>query len=151
MDKFDRKYWELHFRKIARIKQTGIVDSYIIEFHRLEVMVSNISEPWLIMLFAEGLSEPLHGWVKDFKPLLYMIPSHAPRIWRMLHPRIGTFPNISFRRRGKTRNLFRREDPGKIDWMKKHGTSCEERNCASVAKNHGNRDIDVWGKVRSTT
>ena len=32
-------------------------------------MVSNISESWLIMLFTEALSEPLHGWVKDYRPI----------------------------------------------------------------------------------
>ena len=69
LDKFDSKYRELHIRQIAQIKQTDMVDSYIIEFHRLEVMVSDVSEQWLIMLFAEGLSEPLHGWVKAFKPI----------------------------------------------------------------------------------
>ena len=32
-------------------------------------MVNDISEARLIMLFAEGLSEPLRGWVKAFKPI----------------------------------------------------------------------------------
>jgi len=84
-------------------------------------------------------------------PLLYRMLSYAPGIWRMLHPRIGTRQNLSFHRRGKTRNLFRREDPGTIDWMKKPETSCEERNCVSVAKNHGNWDINVWERERSIT
>ena len=84
-------------------------------------------------------------------PLLYRTLSHALRIWRMLHPRIGTRPNLSFRRIGKTRNLFIREDPGTIYWMKKLITSCEERNCVSIAKNHGSWDIDVWERERSIT
>ena len=32
-------------------------------------MVTDISEARLIMLFMEGLLEPLHGWVKAFKPM----------------------------------------------------------------------------------
>jgi hypothetical protein len=31
-------------------------------------MVTDVSESRLIMLFIEGLSEPLQGWVKAFKP-----------------------------------------------------------------------------------
>jgi hypothetical protein len=32
------------------------------------VTVTDISEPRLIMLFTEGLTEPLRGWVKAYKP-----------------------------------------------------------------------------------
>jgi hypothetical protein len=42
--------------------------AYIEEFHRLAVMVQDISPTRLMMLFTEGLMEPLKGWVKDFKP-----------------------------------------------------------------------------------
>jgi hypothetical protein len=31
-------------------------------------MVPDVSEARLLMLFSEGITEPLHGWVKDFKP-----------------------------------------------------------------------------------
>jgi hypothetical protein len=32
------------------------------------VAVTDISEPRLIMLFTEGLTEPLRGWVKAYRP-----------------------------------------------------------------------------------
>jgi hypothetical protein len=41
---------------------------YIEEFQRLSVMVQDVSQSRLMMLFTEGLMEPLKGWVKDFKP-----------------------------------------------------------------------------------
>jgi hypothetical protein len=31
-------------------------------------MVPDVSQARLLMLFSEGLMEPLRGWVKDFKP-----------------------------------------------------------------------------------
>jgi hypothetical protein len=31
-------------------------------------MVTNIFEAHLVMLFTEGLTEPLQGWVKAYKP-----------------------------------------------------------------------------------
>jgi hypothetical protein len=37
-------------------------------FRDLQSQVTDISEQRLVMLFTEGLSEPLHGWVKAFKP-----------------------------------------------------------------------------------
>jgi hypothetical protein len=32
------------------------------------MMVTDISEARLVMLFIEGLTEPLQGWVKAYKP-----------------------------------------------------------------------------------
>jgi hypothetical protein len=66
--RFDRKDPELHFRELAQLKQTGSPEAYISEFHRVVVMVSDISEGHLVMLFVEGLMEPLRGWVKAYKP-----------------------------------------------------------------------------------
>jgi hypothetical protein len=34
----------------------------------MDVKVIDISEQRLVMLFTEGLVEPLKGWVKDFRP-----------------------------------------------------------------------------------
>jgi hypothetical protein len=31
-------------------------------------MVQDVSQYRIVMLFIEGLMEPLKGWVKDFKP-----------------------------------------------------------------------------------
>jgi len=40
-------------------------------------MIPNISPTRLLMLFTEGLLEPLRGWVKDFNP-----PNLQEAIWR---------------------------------------------------------------------
>jgi hypothetical protein len=68
MERFDKKDPKLHFKELAQLKQEGSPDAYITEFQKLAVMVSDISEQRLVMLFIEGLLEPLRGWVKDFKP-----------------------------------------------------------------------------------
>ena len=69
MERFDRKDPEIHFRELAQLKQTGSAESFISEFQRLAVMVTDVSESRLTMLFTEALMEPLWGWVKAYKPL----------------------------------------------------------------------------------
>jgi hypothetical protein len=68
MDRFDQKDPEIHFRELAQLKQTSTPEAYIIYFQRMPVMVTNISQHRLVMLFIEGLVEPLRGWVKAFRP-----------------------------------------------------------------------------------
>ena len=68
MERFDRKDPEIHFRDLAQLKQTSSVKAFISEFQRVVVMVSDVSESRLIMLFTEALTEPLRGWVKVYKP-----------------------------------------------------------------------------------
>jgi hypothetical protein len=47
-----------------------MVEAYIDEFQRLAVMVQYMSPTRLMILFTEGLMEPLKGWVKAFKPTI---------------------------------------------------------------------------------
>jgi hypothetical protein len=64
MDRFDRRDPEIHFRDLAQLRQTGTAEAFISEFQRVAVVVTDISEPRLVILFTEGLTEPLRGWVK---------------------------------------------------------------------------------------
>jgi hypothetical protein len=68
IDRFDQGDPELPFRELTQLKKTGVAEAYIEEFQRLVVMVQDISPTMLMMLFTEGLMEPLKGWVKAFKP-----------------------------------------------------------------------------------
>jgi hypothetical protein len=56
MDRCDRKDPEIHFRDLALLRQTGIAEAFIIEFQQVAMVVTDISEPRLIMLFIEGLT-----------------------------------------------------------------------------------------------
>jgi hypothetical protein len=68
MDRFDKRDPEIHFRDLAQLRQTGTAEAFISEFQRVVVAVTDISEPRLIMLFTEGVTEPLRGWVKAYQP-----------------------------------------------------------------------------------
>ena len=68
MDRFDRKDPEIHFRDLAQLRQTGTAEAFIMEFQWVSVAMTDISELRLIMLFTEGLIEPLRGWVKAYMP-----------------------------------------------------------------------------------
>ena len=69
MERFDKKDPEIHFKELAQLKQTSSAETFIFEFQRVAIMVFDMSESRLIMLFTEALAEPLHGWVKAYKPI----------------------------------------------------------------------------------
>jgi hypothetical protein len=50
------------------LRQTDSIEAFITEFQQKAVVISDISEHRLVMLFTEALIEPLRGWVKAFKP-----------------------------------------------------------------------------------
>ena len=52
MERFEKKDPEIHFRELAQLKQTGSVEAFILEFQRIVVMVTDVSESRLIMLFS---------------------------------------------------------------------------------------------------
>ena len=68
VERFDKKDSEVFFRDLAQLRQTDSLEVYINEFQRLSVMVQDVSERRLVILFTEGLSEPLKGWIKAFDP-----------------------------------------------------------------------------------
>jgi hypothetical protein len=68
MDRFDKKDLEIHFKNLAQLRQTGTIEAFITEFQRVAMAVKNISNPRMIMLFTEGITEPLRGWMKAYRP-----------------------------------------------------------------------------------
>jgi len=68
MDRYERKDPEIHFRDLAQLRQIGIAESFITKFQQVVMVVTDISEPRLIMLFTKGLTEPSRGWVKAYRP-----------------------------------------------------------------------------------
>ena len=68
MDRFERKDYEIHFRDLAQLRQTSTTEAFIIEFQWVVMEVIDILEPRLIMLFTEGLTKPLRGLVKAYRP-----------------------------------------------------------------------------------
>ena len=70
-ERFDQRYHDISFRYLVEIIQVGTLEAYILEFQKVDVMVTNISESSLILLFTEGLVEPLKGLVKAYDPPPY--------------------------------------------------------------------------------
>lgn len=66
--RFDRKDVELYYRDLALLRQTGHVETYINEFQRTAVMVPEMPDRCVVMLFIEGLHDKLWGLVKALKP-----------------------------------------------------------------------------------
>lgn len=69
IDRFDSKDPELHLKDLTQLKQTGTVEQYISEFEKLAILVTEISERHKIVIFIDGLSDSLKGWVKSLNPL----------------------------------------------------------------------------------
>ena len=52
MEHFDKRDLEIHFRELAELKQTSNVKTFISELQRIVVMVTDVSESRLVMLFT---------------------------------------------------------------------------------------------------
>jgi hypothetical protein len=113
IERFDRKDPEIHFRELAQLKQTGSPEAFISEFQRLAVMVTDISEARLVMLFVEGLTEPLRGWVKAYKPTTLQDAVSRTRDMQDVVPK-SKFPlKPTFPQKSKETKPFQRDWAGK--------------------------------------
>ena len=61
IDHFNGNDLELNFKDLAQLRQTGTIDNYITQFERLSVLVTDVFERCRIVLFMDGLREPLRG------------------------------------------------------------------------------------------
>ena len=50
------------------MKQVGTPEAYMLEFENISIMVFDVSMDRLVLLFTEGLTEPLRGLVKPHNP-----------------------------------------------------------------------------------
>ena len=53
MERFDKRDSEIHFRELAQLKQTSSAKAFILEFQRVAVMVTDVSESRLVMLLQK--------------------------------------------------------------------------------------------------
>ena len=65
-ERFDWRDLDISFRDLAHIRQVGTPEAYISRLQKVDVMVTDISKSMLILLFTEGLDEPLKGLVKAY-------------------------------------------------------------------------------------
>jgi hypothetical protein len=114
MERFDRKDPEIHFRELAQLKQVGTPGCL---HHRVSEACSHsdrhISEQRLVMLFTKGLSEPLRGWVKAFKPETLQDAIIRTRDMEDAVPKTKTFSKPFIPRKNKDKKPFQKEGTGK--------------------------------------
>jgi hypothetical protein len=113
MDMFDKKDTEIHFRDLAQLRQTGTAEVFITEFQQVVMAVIDISEPRLIMLFTKGLTEPLRGWVKAYRPPTLQDAILRTRDLADSMPKTKTFSKPFVPQRDRDRKPFHREWKGK--------------------------------------
>jgi hypothetical protein len=113
MNKFDRKDPEIHFRDLAQLRQTSTAEAFITEFQRIAVAVTDISEPRLIMLFTEGIIEPLRGWIKAYKPPTLQDAILHTRDLADSMSKTKAFPKLFVPQSDRDRKPFQRERKGK--------------------------------------
>jgi hypothetical protein len=110
---FDKKDPEIHFRELAQLKQTGSPEDFISEFQRVVVMVTDISESRLVMLFTEALAEPLRGWVKAYKPTTLQDAISRTRDLQDAVPKSRFPPKPTFPIKDKDKKPFQKDWPRK--------------------------------------
>jgi len=106
IERFDKKDLEIHFRELAQLKQTGSPEAFISEFQRLAVIVIDIFEVRLVILFVEGLVEPLRGWVKVYKPTTLQDAVNCTRDMEDAAPKRRFLPESTFPQKSKETKPF---------------------------------------------
>ena len=112
----ERKDPEVHFRELAQLKQIGSADAFISDFHRITIMVTDISESRLITFFIEALTEPLQGWVKSYRPTTLAYSIRWTRDLQDVVPKNRFPPRTNFPIKDKERKPFQKEWPKK-EWI----------------------------------
>jgi hypothetical protein len=77
------------------------------------MVVTDISDPRLIMLFTEGLTEPLRGWVKAYKPHTLQDAILRTRDLADSVPKTKSFSKPFVPQKDRDRKPFQREWKGK--------------------------------------
>ena len=68
VDRFDQKDPKISFRELVHVRKIGTPKAYFSKFQNLVLRVTDIFESRLILLFIEGLTEPLKELVKAYRP-----------------------------------------------------------------------------------
>jgi hypothetical protein len=123
MDRFDRRDPEIHFRDLAQLRQTGTAEAFVSEFQRVAVAVTDISEPRLVMLFIEGLTEPLRGWVKAYRPHSLQDAIRCTRDLADSVQKLNLSLNLLYHRETRIRRIFPGNGRASPSWMMIHDDS----------------------------
>jgi hypothetical protein len=95
------------------LRQTDTTEAFNTEFQWVSMAMTDISEPRLIMLFTKGLTEPLRGWVKSYRPPTLQDAILRTRDLADSVPKTKTFSKPFVPLRDQDRKPFQREWKGK--------------------------------------
>lgn len=68
MSQFDRSNPDRYFREWTHLRQTSPLDQYIVDCQRLPIIVPDVKERRLILLFIVGLIDAFTRFMKAFEP-----------------------------------------------------------------------------------
>jgi len=85
------------------LKQFPTPKAYILDFEKLSGMVSDVSMARLVLLFTEGLTEPLRGLMKSHKPSTLKDAMNLTRDLQNVFPRTKYPPKPNFPSKFKER------------------------------------------------
>lgn len=114
IERFDRKDPKLHFKELVQLKQLGPLENYISEFQRLSVLVTDISQRRLMVLFMDGLADPLRGWIKALNPLTLQEAIKKARGMEASSSRSRFQSRVFHRKKERTRNRVIHTHHGQI-------------------------------------
>jgi outer membrane translocation and assembly module TamA len=136
---------ELHFKELTQIRQTGSTEAFIEEFQRVAVMVPDMTESRLLMMYIEGLTEPLRGWVKAFKPntLQDAIERTKDLVGAAYKNKVTPRPPVIPRGR-ETRQV----DKGKGKMDEATRRELRRKQLCFTCKEHGSQVTDAWVKEK---
>ena len=103
--RFDRRDPDISFWDLQHIRQVGNIEEYISELQKMDVMAIDISESRPILLFIEGLAEPLKGLVKAYR---HTTLQEAVSRTRDLH---NVIPRTKYPRRPLIPHKFQNQRP----------------------------------------
>jgi hypothetical protein len=133
---------------LAQLKQVGTPDAYITEFQRIAVTVTDISEQRLVMLFTEGLSEPLRGWVKAFKPETLQDAIIRTRDMEDAVPKTKTFSKPFIPQKNKDKKPFQKEGTGKEKMDEATRNELRRKKLCFNCKDPWEPGHSVWARER---
>ena len=93
---FERKDPKLPFKELAQLKQVGTPEAYMLEFENISLMVSDVSMDKLVLLFIEGLTEPLRGLFKSHKLATLKDAMNLTKDLQNVFPRTKYSPKPNF-------------------------------------------------------
>jgi hypothetical protein len=113
--------------------------------------VTDISEPRLIMLFIEGLIEPLRGWVKAYRPhTLYYVILHT-RDLADSTSKTKNFPKPVVPQEDWDRKPIQRKWKCKEKFNDATRHNLMRRKLCFTCKIHGSPTIGAWARDKSIT